>query len=507
MKRSMKLLIATMVCVAMSITSFAFAVSSIVKDTASSIDGQILVLKAIDDRIVANKVDVLYLRVGSDDDYVVKYTDAIAKTGNRVVQADGVKYTINDGNIIMEFDASSDISRLFGRQTQNIRIRVTLTNGEFFIVHADLIGDFKGATEVPEYIRNGDYLFTDYKFNSNGFWDDTEGADPNYNAVKYLKDRGIVKGTTEGYLFPDSNITLKEFIAMMSRAMNYMGRARNNDLTRVYGANMVDNEYDSWVKDDYARLMNLWGTQSGETTDRGKAILTKVLNVEASENLNSSVTREEAAIMIGSTLGELFMTNEQTQNFDFYTDWNTVKEKALIRVLMIRGVNINHYNLELPASLYEVPIKNIIEPNKELTRIQAIKLIYEMMHIQNYMELKKDPFVQVTGNAAQTVITLPNDGVQGQKLTIRASNPVDNIVAVRYYVGHGLMQEITGISTQEFSQQIAPPNGHGLYRVGVCVITADGSMSDWAEKDIYLSPADMEQYMSYYNNVILKQGK
>ena len=499
MKRTMKLLISTMFLITISITTVAFAASSVVKDTNSSIDGQLLVLKISDDRIIAQNVDVLFTRVGKDDQNIItNYVQEIAKSENKVVECDSIKYRIYDGYIMMEIPSNSNIAGMFGIDSQYIKLKITLINGEEFYIEGKLIGNFDGVKDAP--LDNGEsYLFTDYRFTSFGWPFESITADPFYDEVVYLKAIGVVKGTTEGYLFPDSNITLKEFIAMMSRALQYIGRARNNDLTRVYGANMVDNEYDSWVKDDYAKLMNLWGTQSGETTDRGKAVLTRVLNVEQNENLNSSVTRAEAAIMLGALFKEPYFTNEQVQNSNLYDDWDTVKDKALIHYLAINGLVIDHWNLDTRTAIEEVPIKDLVEPDKELTRIQAMRLIFNMIKTQRNMEFKQDPFVTPTGNAAQTVINLPKDNVtdiHGQ-LYIHVKNPLDNIAYIRYFFGDMMVElpntwennlcKKNGNSSdpeKEFAIMIDAPNQNALYKLGVSVITGDGSMSEWAEKDI-----------------------
>ena len=507
MRRSMKFLITTIILVAMSITSVVFADSYIVKDMERTVNDKLLVLKIVDDKIVAKDVDNIYVSIGDAQKNNNNFVYGIAKLENKVINADGIKYTVNDGHIIMEIQSTSQMARLMGKNGEDIKVRITLANGEVFDVLGNIAGIFSGSVDVPldDSANNGNFLFVDYRFTANGHPEEKDGADQYYSAVEYMKGIGVVNGTTEGYLFPDSNITLKEFMAMLSRLMQYYGKAKNYAIENVYGANMVDNPYDSWFKNDYAVLMNLWGTQAGETTERGKTTLLKVLDVEAGENLNSTVTREEALIMIGALFGEPEIklslgaySNYDPSNVLSYKDGEELKEKELHAHMKTVGIWFDKNNIDL-RNRYQG--ENVIEPNKELTRVQTIGLLYRGLanHLGG-MQLKPDPFVKETGNAMYTEITMSDSYMAGLPFFIHAKNSVDRIVAIRYHFESGFIKEhansweINKAFDEKDNVNMDPDKEFYLERrvdlglsgpdtLSVCVITADGS-SKWFEKKI-----------------------
>jgi len=456
----------------------AFAESKIT--TESTVKESKMVLKVADDKIKVDEVEVVFITVGEKEEHLESFIDNVSETQTganpKVVVANDVCYRIYDGYIQIELLAASDVARGLGTDRRDILVEVVLTSGEKLDITGTIKGVFKDSSETPATGSDDEskFLFLDYQYTHS---DVANGGHWAYDQVKFMKSIGVVKGTTEGKLFPNSYISLKEFIAMLSRTMQHIDKANDTSSDNIYRFSMIENKYDEWVKDDYSALMNAFAIVSGEKTDKGKTELDKVLT--GMENINSNVTREEAAIFMAAFLGDC--SNEE--NPDYFQDWDKVNDKGRIARLCEFGVM---YGTEDPNTglLY-------IEPTRPITRVEALVMLRKLIEIKADLLVKPASETQeeVTANdTTDPVITFtPNGGTvkAGAEVLFNVTDQESNITTVRYSWDNAVSTSIYSINQKTYSDTLKVPEKAGKHTLRMWARNAGGQSTGW-KKVTYL---------------------
>lgn len=472
MKKNFKLL--TLIFVITMLLQFLFALpvlaaSKITTETGECVENSKLVLKVIDEQIKPEEVEAIYISIGTDN---TTYVDGVLereKNANpKVIVSNSLFYRIYDGYIKLEFMSANDVARKLGNSTEDIKVDIVLTKGRKLEITGKVTGVFESSTTTPSTgsDENGKYLFKDYQYTSS-----TEPGGWAYEQVKSMKAKDIVKGTTEGYLFPDAKITLKEFIAMLSRTLQYMNKADNTNSNKVYNIHLVDNQYDSWVKDDYSVLMNAFAVISDETTDKGKEELTKVLT--GMENLNSMVTRQEAAVMMAAFLGDC----SNAENPDAFLDWNNVNNNFKGRVARLCEFGVM-YGTQESNGLY-------IHPTTEIKRVEALVLLSKFIELKDEIKVKsaRQTEEEITANDTTCpIITFtPNGGTvkPNADILFNVTDLESDITTIRYSWDNAIATSIYSINQKTYSKTLDVPNEVGKHTLRVWAKNEGGQVTGW----------------------------
>lgn len=213
-----------------------------------------------------------------------------------------------------------------------------LKDGELYIVASDKIIN---ESETAGYIRYVDELgITDVKslkgakgtaeqVQASGF-DDIKGhwAESDIN---YMKERGIASGVGDNKFAPESNISVAEFIALVTRVMGYTGGTDD----------------DMW----YAKAMS-------QAEENG------LLTEDMKNNPERNITREEMAYAAAKALG--------TDNSDFdlsvYSDAGEIDESMISEVKAASGMKLVYGMTD-----------GTFRPKDNATRAQAVVIVKRML--------------------------------------------------------------------------------------------------------------------------------
>jgi len=476
MKKKINLFVLTFVLVILTQILFSlpvFAEASITTLTDKNVQNESLFLKVTDSQIKPSELEAIYIIVGDEKkegnySYVGDIRDKTQKGANpQILQFNDIFYRIHDGYLEIEMKSVNSTARLLGNTKHNIIVDIILTEGRRLTVKGSTTGVFTPSSETPSVDDDkGGYLYKDFKYNSSSeHWA--------YDHVKRMSEIKIVQGTTEGYLYPDSEISLKEFISFLSRTLQYLNKANNKNTNNVYGVHMVTPEYNLWVKDDYVILMNALGIISEESSDKGKTELLKVLVGE--ENLSSRVTREEAAILMAAFLGD----STNTENPYGFSDWYKVNDKARMARLCELGVMFGNKD--------NTNNTNYLDPHKYITRVQALVLLEKFISIKDdiYVEPKSETVEEVTANdsSAPVITFTPNGGNvrPNSQVLYNVTDNESNITTVRYSWDNSVAKSIYSINKQTYSDTLRVPETPGKHTLKIWAKNAGGANSGWKE--------------------------
>lgn len=162
------------------------------------------------------------------------------------------------------------------------------------------------ATPVPGYYVKGVFVFKTNHFskyfiasNQVNFSDVKNEWFAPY--VKGMASKGIIVGRTDGKFDPEANVTRAEFVALISRVLNY----RNGAVELPFG-DVNDND---WF---YAPVKMLYSVG--------------ILDHSEKFNPNEAITREEMGMLLGKTLIEMGYNPTQNQTLSRFTDMNSTEK-------------------------------------------------------------------------------------------------------------------------------------------------------------------------------------
>ncbi len=162
------------------------------------------------------------------------------------------------------------------------------------------------------------------------------------DSVTALYEKGIISGKGENTYDPEASVTRAEFIKMLAGALNVTGEGAENPFTDIN----ENDWYFSYVLAAYEKGI------TGGVTDTTFAP-------------NDVVTREMAATLLKRAAGDIFQAGEKSFNdSDKIADWAEEAVSLLAANGVINGYETGDFN-----------------PQGELNRAEAAKLIYEILKI------------------------------------------------------------------------------------------------------------------------------
>jgi len=187
-----------------------------------------------------------------------------------------------------------------------------------------------------------------------------------YNEVMEMVNAGIASGRTDGTFGTNDKITAEEFLVLVMNLMTKKGLFPSSDGSVFLATQMKD----QWSHDAYVTLAKILGAKSGEIENLGATEIRLILGNSEEEvmaNYKKPITREKAANILGVFIDmkdtEISSTNELGAN-----DWNEVNSIYRKRINLLAKKNIFKGVLNADGSIS-------INPNVELTRVQAVSLI------------------------------------------------------------------------------------------------------------------------------------
>jgi hypothetical protein len=186
------------------------------------------------------------------------------------------------------------------------------------------------ATPVPGYYDNGVFVFKTNHFSKYFIASNQVDFSDVKNEwfapfVKGMAAKGIIVGRTNGLFDPDANVTRAEFVALISRVLNY-----GNSTVELPFGDVNDND---WF---YAPVKMLY---SAGILDHAEKL-----------DPNEAITREEMGILLGKTLIEMGYNPAQDLTLNRFTDMKTTEKVSgeFISVAVRNNVLVGYGDLFLP---------------------------------------------------------------------------------------------------------------------------------------------------------------